>query len=259
MKSPVPNHLDRRDVLTGGLLLGLGGLLQACAGRTGMPDVVFPKNAPGDGAFVRRPVTPAAPPSSASTSAPGSGQGYYALPPEVIPRSRWTSQGINQARLTSNGDGGRMGRITRITVHHDALDNSSLRTDGDVIRRLSSIRLGHVSRRPEPFADIGYHFIIDPKGQVWEGRSTCYQGAHVRGQNENNLGIMLLGHFDRNRPTPAAIATLEAFVILQMHRYGVSATRVRTHQELASTECPGRYLQRAMVASRHRGGAIYSA
>jgi hypothetical protein len=224
--------------------------------------VVFPSGTPNGGRFASKPQPPAPAPVPRGGGAPAtrsSPAGYYALPSNVVPRARWTDQGINLARLTSNGDNGRMGQVTRITIHHDALDNSSLRSEGDVIRRLNSVRQGHVSRRPDPFADIGYHFIIDPRGGIWEGRSLYYQGAHVKGQNENNMGVMVMGHFDRNRPTSAALASLESFIVAQMHRYNIPVSRVRTHMELASTECPGRNLQRSMLASRNRGGAIYSA
>jgi len=104
---------------------------------------------------------------------------YYGLPSNVIPRTRWTSQGIIQSRLTSNGDAGRMGRVSCITVHHDSLENSSIRSESDSIRRMNQVRNGHISRKPDAFADIGYHFVIDPQGRIWEARNLFYQGAHV--------------------------------------------------------------------------------
>jgi hypothetical protein len=250
----VENPMDRRDVLRGGLFLGLAAVLEGCASQTQVPGPVWPGEGGGAGT-AWKPSGPSLPP----TPVPSTPTGYYALPSNVIPRSRWTSQGILASRLTANGDAGRMGTIQRITVHHDAIDNSGLRSEGDVIRRLNQVRQGHITRRPEPFADIGYHFVIDPQGRVWEARPLYYQGAHVKGQNENNMGVMVLGHFDINRPTPAATAALEAFIVQQMQRYGVPLSRVKTHQEMASTECPGRNLQRNMLAARTRGGTIYRA
>jgi len=52
------------------------------------------------------------------------------------------------------------------------------------------------------------------------------------------------------------MASLDALVTMQMSRYGVPIARVRTHQELASTECPGTSLQRYMNQTRGRGGVL---
>ncbi|GJQ28117.1 MAG: hypothetical protein HBSAPP03_00010 [Phycisphaerae bacterium] len=255
MMHPVNHHPDRRDVLQGGLLLGVAALLAGCSGGgqgRALPGAVWPDDA-------RRTATlPGTKPTVIPSSTGGTpvARGAGALPPGVIPRAAWNSQGMVTGRLTANGQNGRMGAITRITIHHDALDSSSIRSQSDAAYRLNAIRNGQMTRKPEPFADIGYHYIIDPQGRIWEGRSIAYQGAHVRGQNENNLGIMLMGHFDQQRPTSSAIESLDAFVASQMARYGIPLSRVKTHQELASTECPGRNLQRYMAQSRARGGAL---
>jgi hypothetical protein len=42
--------------------------------------------------------------------------------------------------------------------------------------------------------DIGYHYIVDRSGAIWQGRRIRYQGAHARGSaNNGNIGIVLLG------------------------------------------------------------------
>ena len=46
----------------------------------------------------------------------------------------------------------------------------------------------------------GYHHIICRDGQIEPGRPFYWQGAHVYGQNENSLGICLIG---RQKFTPA--------------------------------------------------------
>jgi hypothetical protein len=250
MNDHVQNLPDRREFLQGGLFLAVTSFLAGCAGtRTSLPDPVWP----GDPTDTSRPSNIAANPPRYQASP------VAALPPEVIPRSRWTSEGIVAGRLTANGNGGLMNGISRITVHHDALDSGSIRSTGDAIRRLNQVRTAHITRRPEPFADIGYHYIIDPQGRIWEGRPIRYQGAHVKGQNEHNLGIVLMGHFDRQSPTPAALDSLERFVVWAMHHYNIPLSRVKTHQEMAPTECPGRNLQRYMVRARSGGGALYRA
>lgn len=233
-------------------MLGAASMLAGCATQrpAQVAQVPWPDAAPGPSPAPQW--TPPAPVTRGPVLP--NPTGYYSLPSNVIPRSTWTNQGIIKSRLTSNGQDGRMGAITRITVHHDALDSSSVSSRSDAVRRMQTIRQGHITRKPDAFADIGYHFVIDPHGNIWEGRNLYYQGAHVKGQNENNMGIMVMGNFEFQRPTPAALNALDSFVAQQMRRYNVVMSRVKTHQEMAPTECPGRNLQRYMLATRGRGG-----
>lgn len=165
----------------------------------------------------------------------------------VIPRSSWAKAApiVNRSHP--------MQGINRITIHHSAIASDSLRSQADVARMLDGIRREHMTRRGEPFADIGYHYIIDPSGRVWEGRSLALQGAHVASNNEHNLGIMLLGNFQNQQPTNAATSTLDGFVAAQMQRYRIPVGRVYTHQEIGKSACPGRNLQRYMDQTRSRG------
>lgn len=167
--------------------------------------------------------------------------------PGVIARSEWARFGPNIAETNP------MGRVQRITVHHEGATPFTSTSKSEVARRMESIRRSH---RDRGFADIGYHYVVDPAGRVWQGRATSLQGAHVKDNNENNLGIMVLGNFDRQRPTAAQITTLDAFVAGEMRRYNVGPGNVFTHQELNPSACPGRNLQTYMVASRGRGGNI---
>jgi N-acetyl-anhydromuramyl-L-alanine amidase AmpD len=101
--------------------------------------------------------------------------------------------------------------------------------------------------------DIGYHFIIDRAGRIWEGRPLIYQGAHVKDENEHNLGIMTLGNFDRQSPTTAQLMTLQHMLAYLRHQYSVPVSKVYTHQELNPTACPGLHLQPRIVAMRKNG------
>ena len=166
----------------------------------------------------------------------------------VIPRQQWTSARTIASQTNA------MVRILKITVHHDGMPPVTLRSRGAVMDRLEAIRRSHVNSRG--WADIGYHFVIDPLGNVWEARPLIYQGAHVKDHNERNMGVMVLGNFEEQVPTRAALIALDAFVRSQMNRFGVPVSRVVTHQELAATACPGRSLQRHMVDVRSGSGVL---
>lgn len=171
------------------------------------------------------------------------------LPSGVTPRSAWTRAGVSRP-----SDIYAIGGVNRITVHHDGMPPARLSSSGDVAARIEQIRNSHVHGRG--WADIGYHYVVDPNGRVWEGRNIRYQGAHVKDQNENNLGILCLGNFEVQRPSAQQLAALDRFLATQMTRYRIPMWRVKTHREVAQTECPGRNLQGYMVQTRAQGGQL---
>jgi len=84
--------------------------------------------------------------------------------------------------------------------------------------------------------------MIDYSGRIWEGRSLKYQGAHVSSRNPGNIGVVLLGNFEIQKPSAAQKATLVKLVTELRRYYGVSRRRIYGHRDLDSTLCPGRNL-----------------
>jgi hypothetical protein len=169
----------------------------------------------------------------------------------VNPRSTWTN-GQPKMHLSKPMNG-----VQLITVHHDALNSAGKRGRAFAIDRLARVRREHLSR-DATWVDIGYHYIIDPDGQVWEGRPLSIEGAHVARTNDHNMGIMVMGNFDEHRPTQAQIDTLDAFLVQQMTTHRVGVKNLYTHQELKSTACPGRNLQAYMRQTRASRGRVRS-
>lgn len=169
------------------------------------------------------------------------------VPTGVIPRSMWTPSQPILARADP------MRGINKITVHHDGMNPFFSTSQTDAMRRLESIRKAHLG---QGWADIGYHFSIDPAGRIYACRPLALQGAHVKDQNPGNLGVMVMGNFEQQQPSPAALASLESFVGRLMNQYRIGTRSVFTHRELASTACPGRNLQTRMVQARSYGGRL---
>ncbi|MBX9735553.1 MAG: peptidoglycan recognition protein family protein [Phycisphaerales bacterium] len=244
--------LSRRQIVISGSVAALGAaILPSCARRTDgamdMPGPMWPSStARPMAAIPSAPAGPAIKGTPFPTPSPLPADSVF---PNVISRSAWTRAGLSRPR-----DVFALGRVSRITVHHDGMNPFTSTSQNESARRLELIRQSHVNKRG--WADIGYHYILDPAGRVWQGRSVQYQGAHVQDQNENNLGIMCMGNYDRQSPTPAMLTSLMRFVGSQMKLYGVPTNRVYTHQEINPTECPGRSIQAAMRAGRSRNGAL---
>ncbi|MSR70165.1 MAG: hypothetical protein EXS17_07460 [Phycisphaerales bacterium] len=161
----------------------------------------------------------------------------------VIPRSSWTKGNPQMDNIDP------MLPIKWITIHHDGMSPFSATDFASCASRIELIRNGH---RGKGWADIGYHFVIDRSGRVWEGRDLRYQGAHVKDQNEGNLGILCVGNFDQQSPSMAQLAALDRHLRICRAKYKVKASAVLSHQEWASarTACPGRNLQAKMNGIR---------
>lgn len=231
------SELNRRDLIKGGLITGAGLLLSACNKSQTHFQRLTEDELEGPPHVL--------PPAEPRYHAPSSGSA--ALPGGVTPRREWTSTGPVLSLINP------MNGVNRITIHHSAVISSSVRSKADAARMLTSIRNGHLA---QGWADIGYHYIIDPTGRIWEGRNVRFQGAHVRENNEHNLGIMCMGNFDVERPSSETLSTLDTFVADRMRAYNVPINRVFTHQEIKPTECPGRNLQSYMIATRSTSGRL---
>ena len=140
-----------------------------------------------------------------------------------------------------------------ITIHHDGMTAFWGITDLEARSRLELIRNGH---RGKGWSDIGYLYIVDRAGVVWQGRDvTRWQGAHVKNRNENNIGVMCMGNFMLQQPSALQIAGLNRTVAQLQRVYRISSSSVYTHQEWpgAQTLCPGTALQSKVLALRKTG------
>ena len=163
----------------------------------------------------------------------------------VVRRGSWGSAAAVPSRMVA------MERPRRITIHHSALFCGRSPQNCNAILR--SIQRTHIQQRG--WGDIGYHFLIDPRGRVLEGRQLKYQGAHAGGPqvNRGNIGICLLGNFQPGtrervqRPSIAQLQALETLVSTLSARFNVAPASILSHREVhprgpGATECPGRFL-----------------
>ncbi|MBI4880639.1 MAG: N-acetylmuramoyl-L-alanine amidase [Planctomycetes bacterium] len=134
--------------------------------------------------------------------------------------------------------------VFRVTVHHSGVRFASLDA-GEAARQIAAIQRGHFDRG---WADIGYHFLIDPAGRVWEGRSLAYQGAHAGdfALNQGNIGVCLLGDFTGQALPAAQTASLLRFLEFLRAEYKIPAGSFYSHRELHGTACPGPALAEAV-------------
>lgn len=242
------------------VFLGLGALVVAgCSTEKAQqvlrtPDPVWPDVPP--------PPPPQAPPVGSSSNkigaVPAGGTAVPGVPstetlrrgalPNALARNTWARGAPTVSKMVP------MLPPRWITVHHDGMTPFYGTNETETKARLEQVRNGHLYRG---WGDVGYHFIIDRSGRVWEGRNLKFQGAHVQYCNENNIGVMCLGNFEEQKPSAAQLATLQKTLLALRTYYRIPMARVRTHREWPSahTACPGINMQVRVVAMRRGDSA----
>ena len=161
---------------------------------------------------------------------------------KVNPREAWEARPMNAGADS-------MDQPWRLTIHHQGVGPFQNREFVSITRALRSIQTDHQENRG--WVDIGYHFVIDPAGRIWEARPLSYVGAHAgnREANEGNVGILLLGNFDEQELNFDQSAALEALITALSSKWKIGRECVLTHDEVrrevgrSGTECPGKHLR----------------
>ncbi len=114
--------------------------------------------------------------------------------------------------------------IQKIIVHHSATSSGSP----------ASYANYHISKG---WPGIGYHFVIQKNGEVFQTNDLERISYHTTGQNANSIGICLTGNFDVEQPTPQQMNSLKALIINLESQLG--NLYVHGHNEFSSKTCPG--------------------
>lgn len=168
----------------------------------------------------------------------------YPKPP-VVTRTEW---GCPDGQLTTHGNLSYT-TVTHLIVHHTATGNEA--TDWPAVVR--SIWNFHVFSNG--WADIGYNYLVDPNGVIYEGRAggDNVVGAHFSGVNNGTMGVAMLGTFTSVAPPPKALNSLKKILAWKADQRNLDPTGTSLHAASqlnlktisghrdgpASTECPG--------------------
>ena len=146
---------------------------------------------------------------------------------------------------------GSLGSPRMITVHHSGGGVFSAIEERPAALAIKGIQETHMSVKG--WDDIGYHYIVDPAGRVWEGRHLDRIGAHA-----GNIGLLLLGNFDLQEPPPQQLACLGILLDKLRQLLDISPAEVYTHnavrtrEGLGPTACPGRHVSEWLQKRRNK-------
>ena len=151
-------------------------------------------------------------------------------------------------------------------VHHTV--NANDYTRAEVPGILRSIYAYHTKSRG--WSDVGYNFLVDRFGRIWEGRyggvDRPVVGAHTLGYNDDAFAMSAIGNFELVQPSQVMIEAYAALFAWKLSLHGVTATSTRQyvtkryfqaingHRDAASTACPGRYLYAKIPEIRRLAG-----
>jgi N-acetyl-anhydromuramyl-L-alanine amidase AmpD len=118
--------------------------------------------------------------------------------------------------------------VDQIVMHHSATKEGSPEAFANY----------HVGTLKWP--GIGYHYVIDKKGNAYKCNPISNVSYHAAGANYNSIGICLVGNFDIENPTDAQMKT--AVELVKEIKQNMRIKRVIGHREVKGTKksCPGK-------------------
>jgi len=152
----------------------------------------------------------------------------------VVPASAWGSVPAEPGRMKPHV-------VERITLHHGGVPYRRDRVTAEYLQSLQAW-----SRREKGWADVPYHYVIDPAGVIHEGRPIAYAGdTNTDYDPTGHALVVVLGNFEDEEPTAAQLeAAVDAMAMIAA-RHGVPPERIAGHKDHSGqTVCPGRNLAR---------------
>ena len=122
--------------------------------------------------------------------------------------------------------------INKIVIHCSVSPNGREDTAEDI----------HRWHKERGWDGIGYHYVIERKGKLVNGRPEYWQGAHASGHNKNSLGVCLIG---TDKFTIEQWSILENLVRKLLIKYPQS--KIIGHNEVSDKTCPGFDVQKWLV------------
>jgi uncharacterized protein with LGFP repeats len=137
--------------------------------------------------------------------------------PPIVSRAEWgaDSTGITPADPPTYDT-----EVKAVFVHHtDGTNDYSCADSASIVR---GIYIYHV--RTNGWNDIGYNFLVDKCGTIFEGRAGGVDkpvlGAHTYGWNRESSGIAVLGEYTSTGASQAALASIARLAAWKLGQYG---------------------------------------
>ncbi|MBW3555897.1 MAG: N-acetylmuramoyl-L-alanine amidase [Actinobacteria bacterium] len=186
--------------------------------------------------------------------------------PSVVTRAQWGADESMRGHEPPE-----YAPLVRMAVHHTATPEGP-----DPAATVRAIYAYHT--KSNGWNDIGYNFLVDSFGRIYEGRwarnyapgeiptgentnADGVTGAHVSGNNPGTVGIALLGDFTGLPPSRAAVDGLQRMLAWKADRHFIDPTGTTNwsngqrptivgHRDVGATACPGDFLYEQLPTIR---------
>lgn len=138
----------------------------------------------------------------------------------IIPRGEWGARPARAVLHTA------WSSRTRFVTHYSGADHT---------QSVRAIQSFHMDTRG--WVDIGYNFLVDRDGNIYEGRGWDTIGAHVANHNTESIGVCHIGN--NGDHTMTSLRAIRWLYDLATVRGGGRELRKNVHRDLGSTSCPG--------------------
>ncbi|MEU0967807.1 N-acetylmuramoyl-L-alanine amidase [Streptomyces sp. NPDC005917] len=192
---------------------------------------------------------------------------YIGPRPRIVTRRGWgADESLREKGFVYTG------KVKAAFVHHTASGNGYKCSQAPSVVR--SIYRYHVVSMG--WRDIGYNFLVDKCGTIYEGRAggvaKAVKGAHTLGFNNNSMGIAVIGSYGSSKPSAAAVTAIAKLTAWKLGLFGanpkgmtylksgggnlypkgknVRLNVISGHRDGFATECPGKKLYAKLGSAR---------
>ncbi|MEW2079638.1 peptidoglycan recognition protein [Streptomyces sp. NPDC013433] len=174
---------------------------------------------------------------------------YIGPRPAIVTRRGWgADESLRKKRFVYTG------KVKAAFVHHTASGNNYECAQAPSLVR--GFYRYHV--RSLGWRDIGYNFLVDKCGRIYEGRAggvaKPVKGAHTMGFNTDTTGIAVIGSYGSKKPSSSAVKAVARLTAWKLGLHGMNP-RAQTYLKSAGGNLyrKGKKV-RLNVISGHRDG-----
>ncbi|MGL5407106.1 MAG: N-acetylmuramoyl-L-alanine amidase, partial [Propionibacteriaceae bacterium] len=202
------------------------------------------------------------------------GAGIIIPRPNIITREQWGANSAYWNVKNVDGCASPLESIKGAVVHHTAGANGyTANESAGIVRGIyyyHAVQLG--------WCDIGYNFLVDQYGQIFQGRvgdlDRAMWGAHATYVNDESVGVSFLGNTQEIQPSEAAINSISSVIAWRFSQYGINPYGMATYINSSgardeqpaitghgllkyhNTTCPGTYLKNRLPDIRAKVAAL---
>ncbi len=158
--------------------------------------------------------------------------------PALVTRDMWNAEPALDGMWPHKPNG--------IVIHHTGVGRNLMSTLQQKMKGLQ-----HFSQRmmhPGPMGrtiwlDAPYHFYIDAKGELAEGRDARFSSdSNTLYDTYGILQVVVEGNFQREMPDPRQIEALKKTLVWLSLKWNIHPDKIVWHRAKAATNCPGKFL-----------------